>query len=80
MADDDSTSTVLVAGGANLLIAAAKLVAGLASGSAAMLSEAAHSIGDTMNQVFLMASLRKSRSRPTRSTRSATGWSATSGR
>jgi cation diffusion facilitator family transporter len=61
MADDDSTSTVLVAGGANLLIAVAKLVAGLASGSSAMLSEAAHSIGDTMNQVFLMASLRKSR-------------------
>jgi cation diffusion facilitator family transporter len=64
MADDDSTSTVLVAGGANLLIAAAKLVAGLASGSAAMLSEAAHSIGDTMNQVFLMASLRRSRKPP----------------
>jgi cation diffusion facilitator family transporter len=61
MADDDSTSTVLVAGGANLLIAVAKLVAGRASGSAAMLSEAAHSIGDTMNQVFLMASLRRSR-------------------
>jgi cation diffusion facilitator family transporter len=61
MADDDSTSTVLVAGGANLLIAVAKLVAGIASGSAAMLSEAAHSIGDTMNQVFLMASLRRSR-------------------
>ena len=61
MADDDSTSTVLVAGGANLLIAVAKLVAGLASGSSAMLSEAAHSVGDTMNQVFLMASLRRSR-------------------
>lgn len=61
MADDDSTSTVLVAGGANLLIALAKLVAGLASGSSAMLSEAAHSVGDTMNQVFLMASLRRSR-------------------
>ena len=64
MADDDSTSTVLVAGGANLLIAIAKLVAGLASGSAAMLSEAAHSVGDTMNQVFLMASLRRSRKPP----------------
>jgi cation diffusion facilitator family transporter len=60
MADDDSTSTVLVAGAANLLIAVAKLAAGLASGSSAMLSEAAHSIGDTMNQVFLMASLRRS--------------------
>jgi cation diffusion facilitator family transporter len=61
MAEDESTSTVLVAGGANLLIAVAKLVAGLASGSSAMLSEAAHSFGDTMNQVFLMAALRRSR-------------------
>jgi len=60
MAENESTSTVLVAGGANLLIAAAKLVAGLASGSSAMLSEAAHSFGDTLNQVFLMAALRKS--------------------
>ncbi len=61
MAEDESTSTVLVAGTANLLIAAAKLVAGIASGSSAMLSEAAHSVGDTMNQVFLMAALRRSR-------------------
>jgi cation diffusion facilitator family transporter len=64
MAEDESTSTVLVAGTANLLIAVAKLVAGLASGSSAMLSEAAHSLGDTMNQVFLMAALRKSRKPP----------------
>jgi cation diffusion facilitator family transporter len=64
MAEDESTSTVLVAGGANLLIAAAKLAAGLASGSSAMLSEAAHSFGDTLNQVFLMASLRKSQKEP----------------
>jgi cation diffusion facilitator family transporter len=64
MAQEESTSTVLVAGAANLLIAAAKLVAGLASGSSAMLSEAAHSFGDTMNQVFLMAALRKSRKPP----------------
>src|SRR4051794_13942430 len=60
MAEDESTSTVLVAGGANLGIAAAKLFAGLASGASAMLSEAAHSFGDTMNQVFLMAALRRS--------------------
>jgi cation diffusion facilitator family transporter len=39
----------------------AKLVAGLASGSSAMLSEAAHSLGDTVNQVLLMAALRRSR-------------------
>lgn len=64
MAEDDSTRTVLVAGAANLVIAVAKLVAGLMSGSSAMLSEAAHSIGDTMNQVFLMAALRRSRKPP----------------
>jgi cation diffusion facilitator family transporter len=64
MAQDESTSTVVVAGVANLLIAAAKLGAGLVSGSSAMLSEAAHSFGDTMNQVFLMAALRKSRKPP----------------
>jgi len=64
MADDESTSTVLVAGSANLLIAIAKLVVGVASGSSAMLSEAAHSLGDTMNQVFLMAALRRSRKAP----------------
>jgi cation diffusion facilitator family transporter len=64
MAEDESTSTVLVAGGANLLIAVAKLVAGLASGSSAMLSEAAHSFGDTMNQGFLMTALRRSRKAP----------------
>jgi cation diffusion facilitator family transporter len=66
MAEDESTSTVLVAGTANLLIAVAKLLAGLVSGSSAMLSEAAHSLGDTMNQVFLMAALRKSRKPPDR--------------
>ena len=64
MAQDESTWTVLVAGAANLLIAVAKLVAGLTSGSSAMLSEAAHSVGDTMNQVFLMAALRRSRKPP----------------
>jgi cation diffusion facilitator family transporter len=64
MAQDESTSTVLVAGAANLLIAVAKLLAGLVSGSSAMLSEAAHSFGDTMNQVFLMAALRRSRKPP----------------
>jgi cation diffusion facilitator family transporter len=58
---DESTTTVLVAGTANLVIALAKLAAGLMSGSAAMLSEAAHSVGDTMNQVFLITALRRSR-------------------
>ena len=49
--------TVLVALAANASIAVAKLVAGLVSGSSAMLAEAAHSVADTMNQVFLLFSL-----------------------
>jgi len=49
--------TVLVALAANASIAVAKLVAGLVSGSAAMLAEAAHSVADTMNQVLLLYSL-----------------------
>ena len=49
--------TVLVALGANASIAVAKLFAGLVSGSSAMLAEAAHSVADTMNQVFLLYSL-----------------------
>jgi cation diffusion facilitator family transporter len=55
-----STSTVLVAGGVNLLIAVAKLVAGVVSGSSAMLAEAAHSLGDTLNQGLLMTALQRS--------------------
>jgi cation diffusion facilitator family transporter len=54
---------VLVAGGANLLVAAIKVVAGVLTGSSAMLAEAAHSAADTLNQVFLLTSLGKS-SRP----------------
>jgi cation diffusion facilitator family transporter len=49
--------TVLVALAANASIAVAKLFAGLVSRSAAMLAEAAHSVADTMNQVFLLYSL-----------------------
>ncbi|MEU1039355.1 cation diffusion facilitator family transporter [Streptomyces sp. NPDC005551] len=53
--------TVLVALGANLLIAVAKAVGGLVSGSPALLSEAAHSVADSLNEVFLLAALRRSR-------------------
>jgi cation diffusion facilitator family transporter len=52
--------TVVLAGSANLGIAVAKLVAGLVSGSSAMLSEAAHSFADTLNQGFLLAALQRS--------------------
>jgi cation diffusion facilitator family transporter len=49
--------TVLIALGANAAIAVAKFVGGIAAGSSAMLSEAAHSVADTTNQVFLLMSL-----------------------
>ena len=49
--------TVYYALFANLLIAVAKAVGGVFSGSSAMLAEAAHSLADTTNQVFLRISL-----------------------
>jgi cation diffusion facilitator family transporter len=52
---------VLVALAANLVIAVAKAVGGLAAASPALLSEAAHSVADSLNEVFLLAALRRSR-------------------
>jgi cation diffusion facilitator family transporter len=60
-ADRRTRVTVLVALAANLVIAVAKLVGGLLAGSPALLSEAAHSVADSMNEVFLLAALRRSR-------------------
>ncbi|WP_240203139.1 cation diffusion facilitator family transporter [Streptomyces actuosus] len=51
----------MVALGANLVIAAAKAVGGLLAHSPALLSEAAHSVADSLNEVFLLAALRRSR-------------------
>jgi cation diffusion facilitator family transporter len=56
----ESTLTVLVALGANFLIAVLKLVAGVITGSAAMLAEAAHSVADTFTEGFLLTALRRS--------------------
>lgn len=56
----ESTFTVIVAAVANLGIAVAKAVAGLISGSSAMLSEAAHSVADTVTEVMLLAALKRS--------------------
>ncbi|MGW2841711.1 cation diffusion facilitator family transporter [Streptomyces sp. NPDC001493] len=63
-ADRRTRITVLVALAANLVIAAAKTVGGLLSGSPALMSEAAHSVADSMNEVFLLAALRRSRRPP----------------
>ena len=55
----ESIGTVVIAGAANLAIAGAKLLAGLFSGSAAMLSEAVHSVADTTTEVLLFVALRR---------------------
>jgi cation diffusion facilitator family transporter len=52
-------TTVLIAGGANLFVAAIKVAAGILTASSALLAEAAHSAADTLNQAFLLASLRQ---------------------
>jgi cation diffusion facilitator family transporter len=49
---------VLIAGGANVVVAILKLAAGLIAGSSAMLAESAHSLADTINQGLLLTSLR----------------------
>ncbi|WP_369275166.1 cation diffusion facilitator family transporter [Streptomyces sp. R11] len=60
-ADHRTRVTVLVALTANLVIAVAKAVGGLLTQSPALLSEAAHSVADSLNEVFLLAALRRSR-------------------
>ena len=57
----ESRITILYALAANVLLAVAKLVAGLFSGSAALLAEAAHSAADTVDQLALLGSLRLGR-------------------
>ncbi|WP_158879460.1 cation diffusion facilitator family transporter [Amycolatopsis anabasis] len=56
----ESTLTVLLAGGVNLAIAIMKAIAGMITGSGAMLSEAAHSVADTITELLLLTALRRS--------------------
>src|SRR3954447_9259970 len=58
--EEESALTVIVAICSNLGIAVAKGIAGLISGSAAMLSEAAHSLADTTNQLLLLTAVKRS--------------------
>ncbi len=51
---------VVAAVGGNLFVTIIKFVAGLASGSSVMLSEAVHSLADTVNQVLLLIGLGRS--------------------
>ncbi|WP_423923454.1 cation diffusion facilitator family transporter [Frigoribacterium sp. 2-23] len=58
-AKPESGLTVLIAFGANLLVAIAKTVASLLTGSASMVAEAAHSWADTGNEIFLFVADRR---------------------
>ncbi|MDY1003542.1 cation diffusion facilitator family transporter [Curtobacterium sp. CFBP9011] len=58
-AKPESLLTVLIAFGANLLVAVAKSVAAMLTGSASMVAEAAHSWADTGNEVFLLIAERR---------------------
>ena len=60
---NDSTRTVLVALGAGLGVAVAKAGAAAFTGSAALAAEAAHSLANTGNDLFLFVAQRRS-SRP----------------
>lgn len=56
----ESTTTVVVALVANLAVALAKGVAAVITGSASMAAETAHSVADTVNELFLLTALRRS--------------------
>src|SRR5215470_16084870 len=60
----ESLTTVLVAFGANALIAVAKSAAAVLTGSASLVAEAAHSWADTGNEIFLLIANRRSRRPP----------------
>lgn len=59
MAASGSTKVVIAALGANAMIALAKFVAAAWTGSAAMLSEAIHSLADTANQGLLLLGIKR---------------------
>src|SRR5436190_1751341 len=57
----ESLTTVLVAFGANVLIAVAKSAAAVVTGSASLVAEAAHSWADSGNEIFLLIANRRAR-------------------
>jgi cation diffusion facilitator family transporter len=57
--EGESIRTVLIALAANIVIAIAKLIAGLTAHSTGMLAEAAHSTADSINEVLLAISLHR---------------------
>ncbi|NUL44331.1 cation diffusion facilitator family transporter [Cellulosimicrobium funkei] len=58
---DSGFLTVIIAFCANLLVASAKSVAAVITGSASMTAEAAHSWADTGNQIFLLVAEKRSK-------------------
>jgi cation diffusion facilitator family transporter len=58
--------TVLLALAANVMVGLCKLAAGLISGSSALLSEAAHSVGDSVTEILLLVAVRRSELAPDR--------------
>lgn len=57
---EEGTLTVLLALGANVGVGLLKLIAGLITGSGALLSEAAHSAGDSSTEILLLTALKRS--------------------
>ena len=62
----ESLATVLVAFGANVLVAVAKSAAAVVTGSASLVAEAAHSWADSGNEIFLLIANRRARRPPDR--------------
>src|SRR5215469_5346709 len=62
--ETESLTTVLVAFTANILVAVAKTVAAIVTGSASLTAEAAHSWADSGNEIFLLLANRRSRRPP----------------
>src|SRR5256885_7130058 len=60
-AEGQSERTIVIALCANIVIAIAKLIGGLVSGSTGMLAEAAHSGADSVNEIFLAIGLHRDR-------------------
>src|SRR5882757_8137 len=63
-ADGQGARTIVIALVANIVIAIAKLIGGLVSGSTGMLAEAAHSAADSVNEIFLAIGLHRDRQPP----------------
>ena len=63
-AGSESVTTVLVAFGVNVMVAAVKSATAVVTGSASLLAEAAHSWADAGNEIFLMIANRRSRRPP----------------